>query len=144
MQIQLDHIAGSEPLWWQVREEQFVDHPCACHPNRTLLFPGRMGGHDYAAPHSLGSHWHVWAIIETADHLAFWALLELIWWEVQACLNERMIEQAVFFPTGHKREPSHIGKHGSRAILPIEPEQDTSLGDLVRGEVPLDRGTPLA
>ena len=34
-----------------------------------------------------------------------------------------MIEQAIFFAARHKREPSHIGKHGSSAILPIEPQQ---------------------
>jgi len=40
---------------------------------------------------------------------------------VQPRLNERVIEQAIVFAARHKREASHIGKHSSRAILPIEP-----------------------
>ncbi len=123
MQVQLDHIAGGEGVLWQIREEQFVDHPCACHPNGTLLLSGRMRGHDHAAGHSLGSYRNLGAIVEAARHLTFGTLLDLIGRQVQARLKPRMIEQVIVFATGDKGEPSHIGEHGPVAILSIEAEQ---------------------
>ena len=69
MQVQLDHIAGGEGVLGQIRKEQFVDHPCACHPNGTLLLSGRMRGHDHAVGHSLGSYRNLGAIVEAARHL---------------------------------------------------------------------------
>src|SRR6266566_7807310 len=70
MQIQLNHIAGREGVLREVGEEEFVDDPCACHPNRTLLVPGGMCGHDHAAGYSLRSHWKLWTIVEAARCLA--------------------------------------------------------------------------
>lgn len=78
MQGPLDHIAGREGVWWQVREAPFVDHPCACHSNGTLLFPCRRRRHDHARERSLRPHRDLWAIREAAHHLAFGALLHLI------------------------------------------------------------------
>lgn len=40
---------------------------------------------------------------------------------MQPGLNERMIEQMIVFPAGHKREPSEIGEHDPIAIVPIQP-----------------------
>lgn len=69
MQGQLDHIAGSEGMVREVREEPFVDNPCACDPDRTLLFSCGMRGHNHAAERSLGSHRDLGAVVEGARHL---------------------------------------------------------------------------
>src|SRR5258708_25547331 len=100
MQVHLNHIAGSEGVLWQVREEQSVDPPCACNSNGTLLFACGMRCHDHTTEHAIRSHWDLWAVVETARHLTFGTLLELIRWQVQACLNERMIKQVIVFATG--------------------------------------------
>jgi hypothetical protein len=144
MEVQLDHIAGGEGVLRQVREKQFVDHPCAGDPNRTLLLPGGMGSHDHAAGHPLGSHRDLGAIVQTAHQLAFGTLLELIRGQVQARLNQRMIEQAIGFVAGHKREASHIGQHGSRAVLPIEPQQRAFWWEVVGCQIPANGGETLA
>ncbi len=123
MQIQLNDIAGGKRLLGQVREEPFVDHSFSCNPYGTLLRPFGMRRHHHPAGHPLRSHWDFRAIVQTAYHVAFGTLLELIGRQVQARLNLRMIEQAVVFATGHERKTGEIGKHRSIAILPIEPEQ---------------------
>src|SRR6202011_2026541 len=102
------------------------------------LLVGWMGGHHHAAGHSLRPHWHCRAVVEAAYHLTFWTLLELIWWEVQARLDKRMIEHRVVFATHHKSKTSQVREHGPGAILPIEPEQGTLLWNLVRCEVARD------
>src|SRR5690242_11507781 len=58
VQIQFDHIAGGEGVLREVCEEQFVDHPCACHPNRTLFLPCGMCGHNHPTGRATGSHWN--------------------------------------------------------------------------------------
>ena len=123
MQIQFDDIGGGACLLRQVGEEEFVDDTSTRDANRTLLFRGGMGGHHHMAAHAIGSHRDLWAIVEAADHLAFWALLELIWRKVQACLNERVIEHTVLFAAGDKREACHIGEDGPGSILPVKPKQ---------------------
>ena len=123
MQIQFDDIGGGACLLRQVGEEEFVDDTSTRDANRTLLFRGGMGGHHHTAAHAIGSHRDLWAIVEAADHLAFWALLELIWRKVQACLNERVIEHTVLFAAGDKREACHIGEDGPGSILPVKPKQ---------------------
>ncbi len=135
MQVQFDDIAGGECLLRQVREEQFVDHPCACDPNRTLLFPCRMGGDDHAARRSFGSYRDLGAIVEAADHLAFGTLLDLIRWKMQPRLDQRMVKHAVLFAAGHKRETGYIGEHGSGAILAVEPQQRARRFELIRREI---------
>ncbi|WP_242527282.1 hypothetical protein [Ktedonosporobacter rubrisoli] len=123
MQIQLHHIAGGEGGLRQIREEQFVDHTCSCDAHGTLLLPCGMGGYDHATGHAIRSDRDRGTIVEATHHQAFGALLELIRGEVQTRLNEWVIEQAIVLATGHKREPSEIGKHGPIAILSIESEQ---------------------
>jgi hypothetical protein len=63
---------------------------------------------------------------------------------VQTRLDERVIEYRVLFAAGDKGEAGQIGEDGPRAILPVEPEQDTRLWDLVRREVARDRRECLA
>jgi hypothetical protein len=55
-----------------------------------------------------------------------------------------MIEQAIFFAARHKREPSHSGKHGSRAILPIEPQKRAFLWKVVGSQIPTNGHKPFA
>ena len=117
VQGQLDDIAGREGVLRQVREEEFVGHPGACHPNGTLLFACRMRSHDHAAGRSLRSDWDLGAIVEAANHLAFGTLLDLIKWQVQPCRNLWMIEQVVVFVASHKHEPGQVSQHGSVPIL---------------------------
>ena len=98
MQVQFDDVRSGERLLRQIREEQFVDHARTRDTNRTLLLASWMGCHDHATGHALGSHRDLWAVVEAAHDLAFRALLELIGGQVQARLDERVIEQRVLFP----------------------------------------------
>jgi hypothetical protein len=135
MQIQFDDIGGSERLLRQTREEEFVDDTCARDPNRTFLFARRMGGHHHAAQDTLGSYRYLRTIVEAAHHLAFRTLLELIGRQVQARLNQRMIEDGVLFAASHKREANQVGEHGPSAILAVEPQQGALFRELVRREI---------
>ena len=144
MQIQLNHVAGSKGVLREVRKEEFVDNVCTRDAYRTLLLPGGMRGHDHAAGLTLGSHRDLWTIIEVALHLTFGTLLGLIGGQVQARLNQRMVEQVIVFATGHEREPSHISEHGSVAILPVEPQERTRRFELIRRQIATDGCKPLA
>src|SRR5579875_790738 len=123
MQIQLDHIAGRERLLREVGEEEFIDDAVPRHAHRTLLLVGGMGGHHHAAGYPLSPHWHCRAVIEAAQQLTFWTLLELIWGQVQTRLHERMIEGTVLLAASHEGEAGQIGEDGPRAILSIEAQQ---------------------
>src|SRR5215469_11424883 len=121
MQIDLDDIGGGERVLRQRSEEEFVDDTGPREANRTLLFAGRMGGYHHATWRTLGTHQHLWAVVEAAHHLAFRALLKLIGRQVQTRLDERVIEDRVLFATGHKSEASQVSEYGSCPILAIEP-----------------------
>jgi len=144
MQIQLTHVAGREGVLWQIREEQFVDNARTRDSNRALLFFRGVRGHNHTTRRTIGSHRDRWTIVETAHHLAFRALLELIGGQVQASLNQRMIEEVRVFPTHHEREACHIGEHCSIAVLPIEPEQCAFLWKLMSCQIPANGRKPLA
>src|SRR4030095_5738959 len=144
MQIQFDDIGGGERLLWQFREEEFVDHARTCGANRAFLFASRMGRYHHAARHALGSHRHVGTVVEAAHHLAFRALLELIWWEMQTCLDARMIKDRVVFATNHEGEASQIREHRSCPILSIKSQQSALFGQLMRCEVAFDGSDPPA
>jgi len=104
-----------------------------------------MGRHDHAAGCLIGSHRDLGAIIETARCLALGTLLELIGGQVQARLNQRMIEQVIVFAARHKRERGHIGEHDPVAILPVEPRASCVRGGCVVGrQIPTNGGEPLA
>lgn len=82
MQIQLNDVSGGEGALREIGEEQFVDDARTCDANRALLFARRMRCHDHATPYAIGTHRNLWAVVETANHLAFRTLLELIRWQV--------------------------------------------------------------
>jgi hypothetical protein len=63
------HVRGGEGTLRQSGEEEFVHDPCTRDANRTLLVPSGMRCHHHAAQHALGSHGHLWAVVETAHHL---------------------------------------------------------------------------
>ena len=65
--------------------------------------------------------------------------MNLIGGQVQARLDERVIEDGVLFPSCHESETSQVGEDRSGPILAIEPEQGPRLWDLMRGEVARDR-----
>src|SRR6266566_1302668 len=144
MEVQFDDVTGGERLLREIGEEDLVHDACTCDPNRTFLFARLMCCHDDAAPHAFGPHRNLRTVVEAAHHLAFWTLVGLIWGEVQARLDERMIEDAVLFAASHKRETSEIGEHGSRAILPVESEQRVLREELVRCEIATDSCQSLA
>jgi len=70
MQIHLDDIRDGERMWWHIGEEEFVDDARTRDPNPALLVADWMRRHHHAAPHALGSHGHVRAVIEAAHQLA--------------------------------------------------------------------------
>jgi hypothetical protein len=144
MQVDLDDIGGGECLLWQSGEEEFVDHACTCDANRTLLFPGGMGRHHHATQHTLRSHRHFRAVVETADDLTFRTLLGLVGGQLQACLDERVIEYAVVFAAGNVGEASQVGEHRSGAILAKDMQQGACQGQVVRREVARDGRQALA
>src|SRR5260370_7365377 len=143
MQIQLNDIGGGECLLWKIGEEEFVDDARTRHAHGALLFGGWMRCHHHAAAHAFGSHWHLWAVVETAHRLALWTLLELIRGKMQTRLDQRMIEGSILFATRHKRETRQISKHGSRAVLAVEPEEGACLWELVSREVTWNRSDAL-
>jgi hypothetical protein len=144
VEVQLNDIASGECLLREVGKEQLVDDARACDPNGTFLFACGMRGDDHTAAHTLKPQQDLGAVVETAHHLAFRALLELIGRQVQTCLNARVIEQTVLFAAGDKREPSQIGKHSSVPILAVESKQGVFLWKLVPREIPADGGEALA
>src|SRR5437879_7162174 len=95
MEIQFDHIARGEGVLWQGRPEQFVDDSFSCHPNGTFLLSGGMRSHNHPAGGSFGSHRDLGPIIKAAFQLTFGTLLNLIRWEMQTSLNQRVIKQAI-------------------------------------------------
>src|SRR5690348_15195259 len=110
MEGQFDDIGSHERLLWQIRKEEFVDDPRTRDAHWTFLLPCWMDGHHHATEQTLWPNWHVWTIIEAAGELAFRTLLELIWGQVQTCLNQRVIKHVVVFATGDKREARHLGE----------------------------------
>ena len=71
-------------------------------------------------------------------------MVKLIGRQMQPRLDQWVIEHAVLFATGHIREASHIGEHGSVAILAVEPEQCTFWWELMGRQIPANGGEPLA
>ena len=80
----------------------------------------------------------------TEHGLAFRTQLDLIGRQMQTCLNQRVIQHAVFFASGDKGEASQVYKHGSQAIVAVEAEQGTGRVELVRSEVARDGREALA
>jgi hypothetical protein len=70
--------------------------------------------------------------------LTFRALLDLIWEQMQARLDARVIEGGVVFAAGHKSEASQVGERSRSAILSIEPKQGAFSRKLARCEVARD------
>src|SRR5260221_11167202 len=88
----------------QVGEKEFVDHPRTRGANGTLLLAGWMGRHHHTAQYAIGSHRHLWAVVEATHHLTFRALLELICWEMQKARDERMIMHLEHLRACYKHE----------------------------------------
>jgi hypothetical protein len=63
---------------------------------------------------------------------------------VQTRLDQRMIEGAVLFATGHKREACQIREHRSGPILAVKPEECALRWELIRCEIARDRSQSLA
>ncbi len=144
MQVPLDHIAGGESSLRQVGEEEFIDAARPRDPDGTLLVAGGMSRHHHAAEHARRSHRHLRTIVKAAHHLAFRTLLELIGRQVQACLDEGMVEHAVLFASGHESKTCEIAEHRSRAILAVKPNQGARGIELIRFEIATNGSEPLA
>src|SRR6266516_953057 len=102
MQIQLHDVRSREALLGQAGKEEFIDDAFSCDTNPALLFASGMSCHDYAAMDAFWSHWHIRAIIEAARDQAFGVVQELVGGQVQAGLNQRMIQHGVIFATHHE------------------------------------------
>src|SRR5690348_1279948 len=116
MQVEFDDIADGKCLLRQVGEKEFVHDTLPCDANGTLLVVGWMSGHHHTAEDAFGSHRYLWTVVETAHRPAFWALLKLIWGQMQTGLDLRLIKDAVLFATRHKREASQVRENCSRAV----------------------------
>ncbi len=104
-------------------------------PTEFFFLSAGLASHDHAAGSPLGAERHGRAVVEAANNLAFWTLLELIGRQVQTRLNERMIEGRVVFAASRKSEPGQISEHSSSAILAVEPKQSAFLGKLICPEI---------
>jgi hypothetical protein len=109
-----------------------VDHARTGEANGTLLLARRMGRYDHAARHAFRANRHSWTVTEATGDLAFRALLELIRGEVQARLDERMIEDGVLLAAGNIREAGQVGEDRPRAVLAKDMEQGAFRQELVR------------
>src|SRR6266849_5140518 len=136
MQVQFHHIAGSKRLLRHIREEEFVDGALTGHANWTLLSALGMGCHHHAVQHPRRSNRDLRTVVETALESTFRTPLQLIWRELQTCLDKWMIKHAVFFAAGHEGDASKIGDHRPGAILPIKPEKRTFLRESVCSQIP--------
>ena len=97
-----------------------------------------MGRHHDPAMLSMRSHRHIRAVVEGAHQLTFRAAEVLIGRQVQAALDLRSIQHAVVFAAHHITEARQIGKDGSGTILPIQPQHDPLLWQVMSLPVELD------
>jgi hypothetical protein len=140
MQIEGDDIGGRERLLRQVREEEFVDDALSGEADTTLLFSSRMGRHHHPAALPRRPHRHIRAVVEGAHQLTFRACELLIGRQMQAALHLWKVQHAVVFAACHRAEACQIGQDGSRAILPIQPQHDSLLGQVMSLAVEPYRG----
>jgi nitrogen fixation protein len=144
VQIQFDHIAGGKCLLREVGKEQFVDDACPRDSNGTFLLGGRMGSHDHAAQHARWPHWDLGTIVETSYHLTFRTLLELIMWQMQPSLNQRMIKHVVLTTASHKGKSGQIREYRTQAIEPIKLQEGVFRWTLACREIPVNDRQALA
>ena len=102
MQIYFNDVGSGEPLLGQAGEEEFVDDTFPRDANPTLLFASWMGCYYHAAVHALWPYWHIRTVVEAAHQQAFGTMLELIGWQVQTCLDQRMIQHRVVTAAHHE------------------------------------------
>jgi hypothetical protein len=95
--------------------------------------------HDATAP-SIGTHYHLGAVIERPDVCTFRATELLIWGKREPKLDLGSQKYLVIFATHDERQASQIREGGSGAILAVEPQQYTFCSYLVDCEVVLDLG----
>jgi hypothetical protein len=99
-----------------------------------------MGRHHHPAALSRRPHRHIRAVVEGAHQLTFGARELLIGRQMQAMLDLRSIQHGVVFAAYHRGETCQIGKDGSRAILPIQPQHDSLLWQAMGLAVELNGG----
>ena len=125
MQIQRHDVGGGECLLREAGEEEFIDDASTRDPNRTLLFGGLMGRDHHAARNAIRPHRHSRAVVERAHHPTLRVGQVLIGRQFQANLDFSAFQEMIGFAAHHKRQPSEISEDGSRAILPVEAQQNT-------------------
>ncbi len=87
MEIQLDHVAGSERLLGQVGEEQFVDRAVPFDAHLALCCPGWVGGDDDPTVLGPRSYRNIRTVEQLAHDLTFGTLLALVGLQMQARLD---------------------------------------------------------
>lgn len=63
---------------------------------------------------------------------------------MQTCLDQRVIQDGVFFAARHKGEAGEIGEDSSGAVLAVEPQQGALFRELELREVAGDRREALS
>jgi len=99
-----------------------------------------MGRHHHTAPLPIGSHRHVWAVVERAYQFTFRAAELLISRQVQTALDLGPIQHAVIFAAHDKRKVCQVGDDGPCSILPIQPHQGADRRKMVRLQIAPNSG----
>jgi hypothetical protein len=132
MQIQIEHVFGTECRSRQGRDEQFVDHPRPPLTHRGSVSGGGTGSHQQADSWSRRRKRNVRTIKEYAGHLAFRMGAGRGRRPGQDGLHRRKIKQRVVLVArthSHLRR-QHIEKRSSIAVEAIETHQETRMWDL--------------
>src|SRR6266704_837270 len=99
----------------------------------------QVAGH-HTAPLPIGSHRHVWAVVERAYQFTFRAAELLISRQVQTALDLGPIQHAVIFAAHDKRKVCQVGDDGPCSILPIQPHQGADWRKMVRLQIAPNSG----
>src|SRR5207245_7038525 len=82
---------------------------------------------------------HLEAVVKGAHEWTFRTAELLVWGQMQADLDLRLVKHPIVFAAHHIGEGGEIGKDGSGAILPIQTEEDSLWWELMGLHVGLDR-----
>src|SRR5690242_11263457 len=97
-----------------------------------------MSRHHQAAVLSAHTHWHVRAVIESADQVTFRARELLIGRQVQTRLHGRQVKEPILFATHHERKAEQIDQDSSGPIEAIKSQDGAFFWKMVSSQIGLD------